>query len=195
MRALSPALLLAFAGILPAAAHAGEVPELVTRLAQHYLASPEADAKVGQGEDPVQVYADNLFRGYTHPAGGVYTQSGLVHEAYYKGQAYWREHPEEREAILAGYGYEKVEADGEWSRGFERSRFVPDGRDGETWWVSSFGAVRWTELGPGQADAKFLTARVHLSGYLSTPGRHGHMGQYSRELMATGFTVATVTAP
>lgn len=182
-------LLALAAATMPAAAIAGEVPELVSRLAQDYLASPSADASVNQGEEPVQVYADNFFRGLTHPGGGVYTQSGLVRDAYTRGQAYWREHPDEYEHILAGYGYTKVKTEGQWSRGFEQSRFIPEDRPGETWWVSSFGGVRWTDLGPGQADARFATARVHLTGYLSPAGRHGHVGQYTRELLATGFTI------
>lgn len=190
--ALAAAVLSCVCGTVDvAAAQAGEVPDLVNRLAHDYLAAPWTGAGLRKDEDPVQAYAHYFFLGLTHPAGGMAGGTGLQHDAYAKGQAYWRDHPEARERMLAGYGYTKVEADGRWSRGFEQSRFIPEDREGETWWVSSFGGVRWTELGPGQADARFPTAHVHLTGYLSPAGQHGHFGQYTRELLATGFTIDT----
>lgn len=195
-RLAAPALLLTLclsaggAHAQPGAAADGPVPDFVLRIARAAQALPEAAAARARG-DAVQEFARWFFEGFTHPNGGNALQDPYMHTAWEGGQAFWRERPDRRDEIMAGYGYARVEADGTWQRGFERSAFTPQDRPGETWWVTSFGGVRWTDLQPGQPDAHFTAARVHLSGYLSPQGRHGHLGQYERMLLATGFTIAT----
>lgn len=175
-----------------AASAPASVPALVLRIARAAQALPEAAAARARG-DAVQEFAHWFFEGFTHPDGGNSLQDAYTRTAWEAGQAFWRERLGRRDEIMAGYGYARVEAQGSWRRRFEVSAFTPEDRPGETWWVSSFGGVRWTALQPGQADADFAAARVRLSGYLSPPGRHGHLGQYGRTLLATAFTV--VAAP
>ena len=197
-RFVAPALLLTLclsaggAHAQPGAAAAGPVPDVVLRIARAAQALPEAAAARARG-DAVQEFAHWFFEGFTHPDGGDALQDAYLRTAWQAGQAFWRERPGRRDEIMGGYGYARVEAEGTWTRRFEVSAFAPQDRPGETWWVTSFGGVRWTALQAGQADADFATARVRLSGYLSPPGRHGHLGQYGRTLLATGFTV--VAAP
>lgn len=184
MRHLAITLLLALAtAFLPAAAHASDVPDTVTRLAQAWLAQNQSDFP---NVDPVQVYASNFFSGYTNPGGSdMVVASRLVRDAVMAGRAYWREHPDEREGILAGFGYERIEIEGTWTRAFEISGFAPRDSRG-LWWLSPLeGAI--------PPDAPEGQARVRISGYLSRPGQYGHLGMYKRELLAS--TVVFIDAP
>jgi len=175
MRHIATTLLLALAAFsLPASVKAGDVPDTVTRLAQVWLARHQADLP---GADPIQAYSSNFFAGYTNPDSKTYAASSLAMNAYTAGQDYWRAHPDQRDSILAGYGYERVELDGTWTRAFEISGFTP--RDGKgLWWVSPLAGAMPTEARGGP---------VRISGYLSSSGHYGHMGMYNRELLASAI--------
>ena len=63
---------------------------------------------------------------------------------------------------------------GQYSFGFEKSEFIPSGRH-ERWWLSgNIGDIEQRAISP---------VFVSVEGQLSEPGRYGHLGAYSRELI------------
>ncbi|RFP10770.1 MULTISPECIES: hypothetical protein [unclassified Duganella] len=175
MHSISKSLFIAI-GLAHGLATAANIPDVVMRLSDSYAASREE-------------YARWFFAGFTHPVGGISTNLDLMRDAYTQGQSYWREHANERDQIFSGYGYQAVEADGVWSRGFEKSSFVPVNSQPGKWWMTSFGGVKWTELGTNHADAPSGQAQVHIVGYLSPRGGYGHLGMYEQEVLVTSFTL------
>lgn len=168
------------------AAFGANIPQAVQVLAQSYATSHPV-AEPGWGGRTVQEeYAAWFFSGYVHPNGGIQTKSELMRDSYTRGQSYWRDHPDERDAILAGYGYLRVDMDGIWSRGYEKSSFVPTDLESQTWWLSSFGGARWEDLlRSGKMERNFGAAQVHITGYVSPDGAFGHLGAYRREVLVT----------
>jgi hypothetical protein len=162
-------------------------PEVVQQQAQAYAATHPDAPRPNSGRSLGDEYAYWFFQGFTHP-GGVQTRLDIIATAYGSGQAYRRDHPDSQDEILAGYGYVRVMRDGALSLGFERSSFTPLDAGSEHWWFSTFGGRRWSELRPGQADP-VDGAHVRVEGYLSSTGRFGHLGAYSRELLVTSFEV------
>lgn len=171
--------------IITAKASAGAVPDVVRQLADAFAQSHSEKEQLPPGRSVRDEYAHHFFLGYTHPSGGVYTQSALLQEAYTHGQAYWRDHPSERTGILSAYGYVSVEREGDWSRGFEISAFEPLGIDGERWWMTPFGNGRWSEVGLQQNHTQNSQSRVRIVGYLSPAGHYGHLGAYAHEVLVT----------
>jgi hypothetical protein len=135
-------------------ATAPESPAVVRTLAEKFAAAHPDVKPPPSGRPLEEQYAAYFFMGLTSPRGGIWNAPALETEAYNQGQANWREHPAERDEILAGYGYLRIEAEGKWQTGFEVSRFIPIDRGTETWPMSSFGHVAWNEL-PGQLDLTF----------------------------------------
>ena len=170
------------------------VPAVVVQLAESYASAQTNAEKMPLGRTLLEEYALHFYQGFTHPHGGILTISDIYKTAYTEGQYYWREHPNERNDIFAGYGYVPVEKVGTWSIGFERSSFVPEDQGEEKWSVSSLGDVKWSELTPGQVDPTFTKARVRIIGYLSPIGSYGHLGGYRREILATSFTLSPLPA-
>lgn len=170
-------------------ASAANAPAAVTRLAETYVASHPDATQSPASPTREETYARYFFIGLTSQNGGIWNAPELETAAYYQGQSYWREHPGERDEILAGYGYAHVEVDGTWARGFESSSFTPADQATEHWWATSFGGVAWRDLRPGQPDPAFHKAHVHIVGYLSPIGGHGHLGMYHREVLVTSFTL------
>ncbi len=70
--------------------------------------------------------------------------------------------------------------------GFETSAFVSDDGLGP-WWLSSHGEVWPDVVAPIDAEGRGPWGQAHLvvEGVLSKPGRYGHLGAYSRELVVT----------
>lgn len=120
-------------------------------------------------------------------------KSDLIRDAYTKGQACWREHPGERDDIFKGYGYTPVATDGYWAFGPELSSFVPVEMPSEKWWMTSFGQIKWRERGPNLAPG-FVATPIHIVGYVSPPGTHGHLGQYDREVLVMSYTLVKTNA-
>ncbi|MES2128532.1 MAG: hypothetical protein V4463_14790 [Pseudomonadota bacterium] len=177
-------------GLALTQATAAPAPDIVKKLAQSYVLShPDATSRPTP-QTPEQVYESYFFIGMTHPHGGIMNFPDIETAAYVQGQAYWREHPFERDAIMAGFGFVRVDAEGSWARGFELSSFVPDERGAERWWLDSFGGVAWRELGPAHQDPSpnVGKVRVRIAGYLGLPGPSGHLGQYRRRVLATSLT-------
>ena len=174
---------------------AADVPVIVIKLAEQYAESHKNAASIPSGQTLVNKYASYFFSGLTHPDGGIWNAPEIETDAYNLGQSYWREHPNERDEILAGYGYVHIEAEGTWLRCFELSSFTPEYSvmaippfTSENWWLNSFGGTAWNKLRPGQADPTFGKSHVRIIGYLSPIGRKGHLGMYDREVLVTSFT-------
>lgn len=181
---------LLLSSLLAATAGAADIPDVVIQYADAFARTQSGDG-LSRPEESLhghalrEAYAASFFQGLTHPHGGVYTNSALRQDAWTRGQAWWREHPLERARIMAEYGYVVVEREGVWSRGFEKSVFMPRDADREGWWMSTLGDRAWSEvgleLGPGHAPA----TRVRIVGYLSSKGRYGHIGGWEREVLVT----------
>jgi len=188
MPSISKTLFMAI-GLAHGLAAAANIPGVVIRLSDSYAASRPAPEKTLNGRTPREEYALWFFAGFTHPVGGISTKLDLIRDAYTQGQSYWREHANERDQVFSGYGYEHVETDGVWSRSFENSNFVPIDKQAGKWWITSFGGVRWTELGSDHVDAPFHETQAHIIGYLSPRGSYGHLDMYEREILVTSFTL------
>jgi len=70
--------------------------------------------------------------------------------------------------------------------GFEVSEFTPAGRQ-ERWWLGGeIGPITHRLVAPlGEKPAMHSPVFVTVEGELSSPGRHGHLGGYIRELRVT----------
>jgi hypothetical protein len=180
---------LIFISALAASAGAAPIPDVVRLDADAYAQSLTEAPKLPSGHSVRDEYAIWFFQGLTHPSGGIQTESALRRDAYNHGQSWWRDHPLERDAMFAAYGYRVVKQDGIWSRGFERSAFQPDGGDAESWWMDSFGGVTWQSVGlaPPMSNPAM---HVHIVGYLSPKGHYGHLGGYEHEVLVTGGSLA-----
>jgi len=75
---------------------------------------------------------------------------------------------------------------GRYVFGFEVSEFTPTGRQ-ERWWLGGeIGPITNRLVAPvGEKPAMHSPVFVTVEGQLSSPGRHGHLGQYIRELRVT----------
>ena len=71
---------------------------------------------------------------------------------------------------------------GSYSYGFEVSKFVPKGSN-DMWWLS--GSVPCLAIGQPMY--------LELQGALSSKGRYGHLGAYSRELQVNSVSVCQVS--
>ncbi len=167
-------------------ARADDIPDVVVAQAHAFEASGATIAVSPGWPDVLHEYANTFFRSFLNGwDGDEHSASALVREAWAAGQAYRHGHPDQFDAILRGYGFTHVQADGTWSFGWETSRFVPDGGGRETWYVQSLGAASWAQLGwIGRLPDG--GARTHVAGWLSkATGRTVSMGGDDRLLMAT----------
>lgn len=182
-RSMSTLLLLT---ALAGKASAANIPDIVLEYAHAFAQTQTTDK---QAPTPPGDYAQWFFQGLTHPSGGIVTQSAAMRDAYTNGQRYWRDHPSERDSIMADYGYRAIECDGVWSRGFEKSVFQPahvdlDG-DAGAWWFNSFDSVAWRDVGLVAPNSSYQQPRVHIVGYLSPKSHYGHLGAYEHEVLVT----------
>lgn len=173
-------------GLAFAQASAGDIPDVVVRYASSFTKIQSTDGSAPLSQAMLNQYAQDFFMGFTHPSPdrGVYTESAALRDAYIHGQTYWREHPDERKKIFAGYGYIAVDAEGAWSQGFEKSSFEPSNPAGGKWWMRPLGDGRWRELGLDACKGNGRS-RVHVTGYLSPEGHYGHLGAYEHEVLVT----------
>ncbi|MES2149035.1 MAG: hypothetical protein V4508_04490 [Pseudomonadota bacterium] len=176
-------------------ASAAGIPPVVVRFAESFAASQPEPEKISAGRTRTEDYAAWFFQGFISPVGTIATKSELMRDASTRAQFYWRDHPDARDAIFSDYGYAPVESDGVWSRGFEVSSFVPENGSAVKWSLTSFGGVRWRDLGPDHIDAPSHGARVHIIGYISPQGSYGHLGGYPREVLITSFALADSKGP
>ncbi|KHK57768.1 hypothetical protein PI87_04815 [Ralstonia sp. A12] len=174
-------------GALAGKATAGEVPDVVLQYADAFAQSQTKAERLSSGLSLREAYSVWFFQGFTHPSGGIYTDSDLMKDAYTHGQTYWRDYPSERDALLAAYGYDAVELEGVWSQGFEKSAFWPtDAEAGEgEWWITPFGRRTWRDVGLDNVQRSNKPVRVRIAGYLSQNGHYGHLGAYVREVLVT----------
>lgn len=170
--------------ILAVKAFAGEVPDVVVRYADSFAQSQSTKGQLPTDQAMRDEYARYFFQGFTHPAGGIYTKSALIQDAYSHGQTYWRDHPSERTKVFSGYGYIAVEREGVWTQGFEISAFDPSDADGGRWWITTFGGRPWSEVGLDRGTGNGQS-RVRIVGYLSPKGSYGHLGAYQHEVLVT----------
>lgn len=103
-------------------------------------------------------------------------------EAGYKaGAQYWMAFPDKRDLIMAGFGYQKLQAKGQWQRAFESSLFTS--QNGLSCWLSP---MEKAVVGvPESRDGfQYETVQVEINGYLSPDGSFGHLGRLRCEILA-----------
>ena len=190
------------------AAYAGPVPFVVRQMAEQYLASqPTSSTNLSSEKkrpdlldalrpppspffppvlSPADQFASDFFAGFTGPNSIRSSDNSIRDVAFAKGQTYWREHPNERVQIFAGYGYARVEITGIWYIGFERSDFLPNGSTSNRWWLE-----RLEESTSNiSLTSELFKYRVQIVGFLSPEGYFGHRGLYARQLLATSVMLA-----
>lgn len=178
----------AFLGILlfSSTAIAEAIPPVVKKYFEAYLTLHPNEKRRSMAKTLERQYAYYFLTGLTSPT-ETWSSGGIETDAYNQGQSYWKDHPNEREKILASYGYVPVDAKGIWRCGFERDSFSPIGRKSEEWWISSFrGASRGNEFDLNCDKMHF----VRITGYVSPIGNYGHLGSYKREIFFTSFTIS-----
>ena len=83
-------------------------------------------------------------------------------------------------------GQEAETFSGLFRQGFEQSDFYPDAGGGP-WWFTDEGDL-WSQIEPfasGTGRGVAVVVRMEVEGQVSAKGRHGHLGAYDRELIAT----------
>ena len=173
------------AGVLAGHAAAREMPDVVRRYADAFA---QSQGEAGQPLSKLSLrdeYATWFFEGFTNPIGGSFTRSTLLNSAYALGQAYWRDHPSERDEIFAGYGYIAVQREGVWSHGFEVNAFRPADSDEGEWWVTPICGDPRCDVGLRDARPGNKPRQMRIVGYLSPAGRYGHLGAYGRKVLVT----------
>jgi hypothetical protein len=161
-------------------------PPAVLQLADDYLASHSGKQTDKRGSVKEQ-FLHGFFEGFTMPNMDIDVPEAYSGDATPRGmkagQEYRRANPTKLKETMEGFGYTEIEIAGVYTRGFEYSDFRPDTQPGQTWWLSSCGDAR-SYL---PKDEKISDEGVHIRvrGYLSPSGKYGHVGGYSRELLAT----------
>lgn len=151
-------------------------PDFVQRLADEQLdpASPEHQKQYRQ-------YTRAFFHGYVDPDGGIYSDDPTFQAGLAAGTDYRRNQPSSLAKVLAVYGYKPIISAGRFSFGLEEMSFVPVGQPSKRWWLTS-------GLLGGSSVSRFSSCRQGtVTGYLSAPGRYGHLGAYDHELIAQEF--------
>ncbi|KAA1257114.1 hypothetical protein LF1_55140 [Rubripirellula obstinata] len=183
-------------------------PPFVGKLALEYTRSQEVDAKAKSSI--ADCYTQGFFRGYTgHSEFGPLkpehsklvgkTQVSILN-AYDSGIRSGRKHrenfPESRESIFTGFGYKLVKLAGVWTTGFETSCFRPVDKKVATgciWLTAERAAsinVSWTPTPIPEKFRKHIKlgsvkhANVVVAGYISNPGKFGHLNSYEHQIFA-----------
>ncbi|MEM1226870.1 MAG: hypothetical protein AAGJ40_14320 [Planctomycetota bacterium] len=118
---------------------------------------------------------------------------------------YRKRHPESLERVLTAFGYKKEIHVGVWRTGHEMSQFLNENVRKPGWWVGycpkcEKPKLNWKRFPKLPADrdvpaklrkliddGRGAEAKVRVTGYLSPVGKYGHLGSYSRELLATSI--------
>lgn len=136
-------------------------------------------------------YAFWFLQGYRYPRGAWSHPSDDVVRvaAVVAAERYRAEHPNDVDAIMSGYGFRRVNVQGVWSRGVERSEFVPNGQPSGAWWLEGF--QEFAPADPPNRRPFSADADVRIVGYLSPEGNYGHLGAWKREVLVESITYST----
>lgn len=136
------------------------------------------------------IFLEAFFDGYR--AGMLFdgdptTELRLMRAGVQAGEEYRRANPNSEAATYASFGYTAVTVNGTWTTGFEYSRFMPaDGYEGEQWSLDPLPELA-RKMTEGDLPKEGLA--VQISGYVSGPGRHGHLGVYQRRVYVREMSV------
>ncbi len=92
---------------------------------------------------------------------------------------------------MEGFGYRAVEAEGEWTEGFETRIFRPRNQPKEVWWFHYMGISR-ADIPKGMAINHIPIRAV---GFLSPAGHYGHFGSGDHQFYATSITLLDGNQP
>lgn len=121
-------------------------------------------------------------------------QAGL-----HAGYAFRQAKAADLDQLMAGFGYQRVTAEGQLIIGFEASFLRPSQDPTEKWWVHCMTAdasdsitaatQRTKSFAAGARDKVALDAKVRIVGYLSAAGSYGHLATCRHELRAISVEV------
>ena len=180
---------------------ADAVPAVVRQLANVYIDAPDSVGVSLDREASVLRFSRGFLMGFSSPGSSFAGAQGIVPAGAAAGAAYAREHPEQLDAIMIGFGYVHRSATGTCISNFEISRFDADDAPvsrfhmKENWWLSGLGTVHST-LPPVPAASRHagVSSACKVDGYLSPLGRYGHMGTFDRDFKATDIAPADAGA-
>jgi hypothetical protein len=171
----------------------------IIRLADDAIVADGAEA-IRSRKDSRAVFANAFLDGYSNPVSTIPVNAGMSSSringaGWSAGQAYRRAHPESVAQIMREYGYTEFEGAGAWTVGFEAGGFQSDTVEPTSgvwpqscWYLK---VVRTADLNaqlarvvPRDAMLRGATVRVRVKGYVSEPGRFGHMGVCQRQIYA-----------
>jgi hypothetical protein len=160
------------------------VPLAAREAADAYFASLPNPPSERERRQERELYYLMFFDGFVSPWSRIESGDAQSKQAHEAGKAYWRSHQEDLGKIMAGFGYTPVEIEGRWRPGAESSEFRPRGSASTgTWWLSMLEKVD-SDL-PKPRDYPGDGFSLRITGYLSPPGRHGHMGMNEHYFFAT----------
>ncbi|MBQ0945951.1 hypothetical protein KAK07_21600 [Ideonella sp. 4Y16] len=153
------------------------------QLADRYVDRVYAQSTPVARERARRSYLIWFFEGFVSPGDFMPGDHDLERDAFQDGQAFWWTRPSLRPWVMQNYGYVEVRLAGLWTVGYEASSLeVGDGSRRRCW--------LWG-LGDAQIDPSLAMSRspwgvpVAVAGYLSPPGRYGHLGSYDCQVYAT----------
>lgn len=197
------------------------MPDFVVKLADAHIASLKE--KPDDMMEARKTFCAMFLYGYTDFAQLQYADFAQLHAqdnslppelAGVDAAIRYREtHPESAHRVLTAFGYKKVIRTGMWRCGFEMSQFVSSDAKKPGWWLRIYtdckeGKLRWKrfsklkaryeipdELRKSIDDKRGAEASVRIVGYLSPIGEYGHLGSYTRELLAIQIEALDADVP
>ncbi len=144
------------------------------------LAERQLDASSPTHEEDFRRFIYAFLMGYIQPQEGSIASTDSIFMAGLRaGQRSRQKDHSAISEVLAGFGYAPVKAAGAFSFGFEEMSFLSEEDGSEKWWVLGTLSAPESILGPCK--------RGTLTGYLSSMGRHGHLGAYKHQVIVQEF--------
>jgi hypothetical protein len=136
-------------------------------------------------------YVSNFFDGFRNPGSTINGEPSpdlrVAQAALSAGSKYREDNPNLVSQTYASFGYEYIEVEGVWERGFETSAFVSaDVSSGQRWWLEPLAR---SDVNVSEGGWSISKHQVRLKGYISSPGRYGHLGIYTRKIYAISVRV------
>lgn len=171
-------------------ASSDSLASIVAAHATRYIQSLPEPERPGHRDQIFEAFARQFVRGLKN---GVQSWSAKTEAldsiAYNAGKEYRRENPQDALRLISqsyeNTGYAEIRIEGVWTIGFETSSLEAAALGGnKCWlWVPSSAMGQVFPLTDEERSNRSLTwqlrsATVRVHGFLSPPGRHGHLGSY-----------------
>lgn len=158
-------------------------PAFVYHLADQEYEKISGKKGIQNRNDFIADYSYGFFKGFTKPMSGFNSRSEATMLGYIPGKKLALDKNTDYKKIMSMYGFAYVELYGSWSTGSEHSGFTPINSKGQNYWLEQL----WNcECTYSSDDWLNNESRVVLvKGYLSKPGKYGHLDIYRKIIYAT----------